>query len=1546
MKTKRIVFGLIIFTLIFTLFVKNIKNINANELINEEQDINLLNTVSGSMSVTFTEDGKQTINLTENTTYNGWNYNNIGRLNITLTNLDIDVVYKLVITMDSTLYLPVEILPCPVGTLVSFEKNNPISVNGDQIYEGKPFSGTVIYTFNSESSKTVEIDNFELEFKYDEVLWNNLENASLKSSDEPVLSVKLIVEEEILEEKNILDITTEIDGNHSYNAKFNYNNNLSSDNLQCRPSDELRFTISDDSSYHFTEQFFKNLYIEINIPCYTASGTKYYLQYDENDIKIQTKKGIYLDKSLYQLTTTEDKIIVELENFLHTYDVTSLLSVNFTFPQADELLTNPGLYSFKGSAIAYVDKDPNISLFKNAEKFTITLNTNEESQLGVFPAAGSVDYRNDTVVQPLLGFGLKNDGGNSGKIKLVYDFDTNLNDENTILVTTMRLLPDSITKNFEIKYSLIDEDGNLIYFDSSGNVVPEGTPGATQYWSVSVANSRYGKTLTYNSSVLFTRSSLRSDHKIYYFKTIEYVLGELKGGSSLWHPSARFSYSSSTGTIWGYAKFNGAGKVVTSNIKVYEDDNNDIYTLKYDRNVSTNSTKTDENAFGMISGKVSSVSIDAGNTFSISGNITTLSYPYTANNILNTVDNNLILGFRLPEGVTINSSGTKITNHNGSKQINIKSITSESLGDGYNLWIVEIEGGHLIGYCSETLGSIPTGSTIKYDVEFNTSFSTTGSTLYLKDMIFVSAKGINNKADGTYKDMKILDKYDLNQNGKTNDYVGCFSSANNSLSIQIIGKNVTLDIYDNISVNNVAGDELDNNLETNNDIISYELEINCTAGGRAEDFAYYIPIVKKDSVVDNELIFSAEYSYKLVEEVKVSNSIVDNGVKIYYSFDKNLTYSLLNARSVIWYEDIPSDKELKDVTMIKIVAKTGIIENGSISTVNVKMTYDGEKSDYINMVGLENSWASRGQYKYLIGDRGVTGHYSTSQNNLNINYTFDQQVIELTTSTGDHTDDIGNDSEILNITQTFIKDQTFKITSVTTYNAFITTVANMEANAHLLAGDEANRTFAFYTTLDTNTKKDISQSNVELGTVLSGKEFNLNFEIFNADVISDITTIRYIEITIESDNGVIIPVRINIKRELTVIGTVTNSISSGKQYTLFGTTETEITISKDSAFTAQFSAENIIPNNYKGRHLVFTNTLPVGSTIVLIDLTNTNNVKYYMYEITSSDTNIIDLTKFNVMGKTTKYTVTTGIEAITEKLLFIIDLPDDNTLPDGTLNSINLARTLNSNVDEMSPEALEFITKDKREYELNATDDIKIGKEIEVEYKVNEIDYSDSKYNDRKLSLSIKPTSTMSVNDSSIEYNGNTYYLNSNNEFIIPLDDVQTPGTYSIKFIYNSKTIEYNEGTCDLNIRLIASATSSAEKPNLGQTLKEVNINLTTNKKPSLKVESMSNRAIENDELKDIVQIKYNAINVTGKVTIELQKKIDGGYINHSQNLEAVNGSIEQTSGKFTVTGVYTLNLKFSQLMSSGNYQILFTVYDSLGNVERTVTYKFVVVNG
>ena len=78
--------------------------------------------------------------------------------------------------------------------------------------------------------------------------------------------------------------------------------------------------------------------------------------------------------------------------------------------------------------------------------------------------------------------------------------------------------------------------------------------------------------MAYNASILFNRSNLISSHRKYYFKTIEYVIGGLDSGSTLWHSSARFSYSASTGTIWGYTRFTNAGQNVVSNVKVYEAD--------------------------------------------------------------------------------------------------------------------------------------------------------------------------------------------------------------------------------------------------------------------------------------------------------------------------------------------------------------------------------------------------------------------------------------------------------------------------------------------------------------------------------------------------------------------------------------------------------------------------------------------------------------------------------------------------------------------------------------------------------------------------------------------------------------------------------------------------------------------------------------------------------------------------------------------------------------------------------------------------------------
>ncbi len=1538
MKAKKIIIKILFFALIFITLINCIEIKGINNVINYDKSTNSLSTISGKMSASFSEDGGSSVTLTSDTVVNGWDYDNIGTLNISLEELNINVVYKLIITMDNCLYLPVEVIPSPNGSTIDFKKNESIVVNGNKTYEGMPYSGTITYTFNNGSAKTIEIENFELEFKYDDVYWNDFANASLGNGVDPLLTVQLVAEDtEILDERNILNIITGKKNNYFYNSSFVYKN-IGSDSFEARPNETMTFYFGQDSQYAFTGQYFKQINIELEIPKYSKDGNTYYLEYDPNNIGIYIKSGVALNKSYYDITATNEKIYIELNDFYH--QSSTILNLKLNFPQAEELLSVSGLYVFKGSSKAYINGDTSQLLY--SDKFNITLNTNKESQIGIFNRGWTTDYRNDSVVQPLGGLGLINKGADSGKIKLQYDFDTILNDDVALLVSTIRLMPDNVSKIFTIKYSLVNDKGEIQYFDSTGEIVNKNTPDATPYWTVEISNKYYGKTLTYSNSILFNRSMIFEKHRQenLYFKTIEYELGVILSGQTLWHSGANFSYDSSSGTFWGYIKANGVDKKAISNVKVYEKDNNGYYQLLHDVNITTGTKIDDAISYGMANASVSNNTVNAGDSFVISGQIRTVAYPYSANSVLNTEDNPVIIGLKLPEGVKINKSGSLFTNKFGTVNIEIASITSESLGDGYNLWRIELKGGYIVGYCSETLGAISNGAYINFNIECSTELITSGTSLFIRNSVFCAAKDIRNGSSGTYATQSVVDSFDLNSNGSTADKIGCFDDDFESLKIQIIGKDAKLDIYDSVKINGV-GRSADLDTSVYNEIVSYELNINCIDGGLAEDFAYYIPIIKEDSIVDNELIFSAQYSYVLSQEPEVINSIQNGGVKVLYTFDKNITYNTVG--SATWYETIPDNKTLEEVTFIKVVSQKDIIENGSESVVSLTMVYDGDEEDYISNVGMQNSWSSRGQYKYKLGDRGTSGHYSTTINSININYTFDKQIIELTTSTGDHSDNEGNDSYIIDTLTSFKNEQTYKIVSVTTYNTLLTSVSYMEANASLLTGDEANRTFAFYVTLDANEKKDVTVSENLLGTVGELQEYKLKFEIFNADVISDITTIRYIEIIIESDNGVTIPVRINIKRTLTVIGTVSNSISAGKQYALFGTTDTSVIISKDSAFTAQFSAENIIPDNYKERKLLFTKALPEGTTIVFIDLTESTNIKYYYYEVGSLESKEISLTKFNVMGKSEKYSALTGTTAITEKYLFIIDMADENTLAHGSENSINLIRTLNSG-EEKSATALTFKTNEIRTYELEGTDNKEVGEEIEIEYTISEISYSDSKYNDRKLSLIITPTSTLSVNDASIKYNGETYYLNRNKEFIIPLNDVQISGTNKIKFIFNSKTITENEGTCTLNIKLKASATASADKPHLGNELKEINLTLKTNPKTSFKVESMSDRWIDKEELKKTIEIKYNIEGVVNKVTIELQTKIGEGYATDSTLLEAVNGSTTQSSGQFIVTGKTTLTLKFSELMPVGNYQLLFTVYDNEGNKVITIPYKFIVM--
>lgn len=1508
-----------------------------------------------TLTVEFAVESKSSVMLGEDTEFNGWGYDEGAAIYISIKNLDVSKVYKLVISMDPIISVPVETLPVPSGAISSFVKNDDISVNGTEKLVVDEYSGTITYTFNSSVDKTIEIENFKLQLDYNEMLWNKLANTPLAVGDGNLLSVDLIEGENVLDTKNLVDATTSKAGvmNTHSGIKIDTSSNYSymPTEVNGRIDNKLNWKMGVSASDTYEGQYYRKLTCDIELPSTTVNGTKYYLQYDLDSFNYACPYNGVLDKDLYSITASESNILFEAEDYY--YHRNGFIGGTFSYPQDKVFTDNPGEYTFEGSVTFYADGDKSAVVVKY--NFITILNTIEKAKFNVFQMGNgnvSIDYNMPDYVQRIGGYGLSNSGTDSGRLKISVLFDTNLNDNERVLATSLELYPEYKEKTITIKYSLIDEESNLIYFDSEGNVVPKGTSGATEYWEVTINSEHYNKT-THSSSnyTLFTRAMLIPEHQQYYFRSIEYIHSGIAQNQQLWNDSWSQGYSKSPGTFWGYTKTTAKNKTVSTVVKIYQEDLNGEFILEEDltRTLKTKTVVSNVMPMGLKDIELSDTSIEAGDLFTIEYTAFVVGYPYTVCNVVNTEERNLILGFKLPVGITINESGTVITNSNGKKNIPILDITYEPIDSEFNLWRIELQGGkeYEIGYATEGLKKIPNGDNIKCKVEFNTSLAIPNTTVTFLSSIFVSATGMTNKPGGSNKYYLQPDTYDINKNGiTTGENVGGFNSNQDAnIILQIIDKLAKLDITDSLSVNNSKVDNKTTNINNNTDVIEYQLEIECTSGGSAEDFAYYIPIIKNDSVVDNQIIFNAEYAYTLTKEVEVANSIDGIGIKVLYGFDSAITFNKANSGTMTWYETIPSDKTLDDVTIIKIVPQTNAIENGSLSVIKVTMNYLGSLEEYIQNAGMNNTWAARGQYKYKIGDRAVVGLYSTGKTSITTHYTYELQEVTLKTSTGDHSDFIGNDTATLDGLYKFNKAQNFKVVSISTHNSVLTSVINMEMIASNLTGDDANRLFAFYAKINNNPKQDISDTNCVLGMVDALNNFNIVFEIFNADVISDITTIRYVDIILESDNGVTIPIRINIERELTIIGEVSNGIVSGKQYLLFPSTNKEVTISKDSAFTLQFSAENLIPDNYLSRKIVFDTALPANTTITLIDWTNPTNIKYYYYQTTSLDTDTIELTSFYVMGsKVDKYTNTTGNNAITEKLLFIIDLADNNTITSGATNTVNLVRILNSNQEEASPDVLSYTVQDNRTFELTIDEEKEIGEEINVEYTVSDITYSDSNYNDQKLALSIKPISTISVDDAKIIYNGITYYLNSNNEFIIPLNNVQSAGTYNISFTFYSESINYHNGDCKLDVTLLASATANADAPHLGKELKTTEITLTTNIVPSIKVESMSNRWLTKDELNELINLTYSTKDVTGKVTIELQQKIGEGYVTDSTLLEAVNGSTAQVGGQFDITTTKNLSMKFSNRMMSGQYQVLISVYDKVGNKLTEVTYKFMVL--
>ena len=413
------------------------------------------------------------------------------------------------------------------------------------------------------------------------------------------------------------------------------------------------------------------------------------------------------------------------------------------------------------------------------------------------------------------------------------------------------------------------------------------------------------------------------------------------------------------------------------------------------------------------------------------------------------------------------------------------------------------------------------------------------------------------------------------------------------------------------------------------------------------------------------------------------------------------------------------------------------------------------------------------------------------------------------------------------------------------------------------------------------------------------------------------------------------------------VGTVeTPVINSGKHYDKI-TGGTNALIAANSAVTIQMSVTGVAPNLYNNRTISFNKNLEIGTTITMIDLSDTASRAYYYYKVTSATINSIPLTSFIKNGGSENYVEKTSEDEIEETFLFIIELPESETI--GT-NQVTLTRY--STDDEVAPieQIVSYTTTAKRTFSLlydsGTEENPTIESTVKFSYSSTSPVGADSYYNNKYAFLILTVNDGIMTEGTQI-YDGTNYYnMNGNGQYIILLGSVSESKEKSLNLV--SKTLNENEIECSLNAELWISANENSANPCMGEKVAEISdICFNSISLPAIKLE-MSERIFVLDELSGNISTTYVTKNIEdyNNVTLELQKKIsENSYETQTGGLTTVAGNSENTDGVFSLdlSSSGSINLKFGNSLDKGTYRILLKATDDNGKAFE-IPYNFMII--
>lgn len=390
---------------------------------------------------------------------------------------------------------------------------------------------------------------------------------------------------------------------------------------------------------------------------------------------------------------------------------------------------------------------------------------------------------------------------------------------------------------------------------------------------------------------------------------------------------------------------------------------------------------------------------------------------------------------------------------------------------------------------------------------------------------------------------------------------------------------------------------------------------------------------------------------------------------------------------------------------------------------------------------------------------------------------------------------------------------------------------------------------------------------------------------------------------------------------------VTGYVAEGQ---IFGNiSSSSASISRDSAFSVYFEIEYFNSTNYAEPTLKFGTALPLDSTIIMMDKTNSTRT-YWHYTVESNDVKEIRLTDFVAMGGSAKFSGITGTNA---KYQFIVDFSQTNGGCIGSqLNMSLFAEKISDNTNISNLNVVKTITLKDIGIAMSFVED-----GLSVDFKLDfSKTFSASKWENRRAALVLKALTDLPsdacieiVEQSNNEVLTTKYYQNTDNLFVLPIGLLNGK---DITITLKSNMFPVEEKEYVFNCHWIASDTMSGTSPMCGDLIGEAKFTLLkeVTKQPSIKVESADGGKCLY-ALGETIKVKVSFENISSDLEVKatmMFKNEDGQYESFGLTQKVIEPD------------VITMPLSAD---TPGSYSILIEVEDSKGYTIAETPYYFII---